>query len=115
VSTSEPRRRWWDWKTGMPEWVLREHVWWLRAQMAAGFPIMGWGAYVERASVVFAGITATTVGLLFWRMSGRTDLGLSPDKGLNLTTDIPPLRAEKPTPTSEPAAPSPPDSLQRPT
>jgi hypothetical protein len=97
----------------MPAWALREHVWWLRAQMAAGFPIMGWGTYIEKASVIFAGIAATTVGLLFWRMGGPTEFGVSPDKGLTLTTNTEPLREERPVVATEPAAQSPGEQGQR--
>lgn len=102
------QRRWWHWRPGMPRWALVEHVWWLRALMAAGFPIMAWGTYKTDASVVFAGIAATAVGLMFWRISGPTEFSVGVDKATP-TTDVAPMRDE-----TLPSVPTPPASLTLP-
>jgi hypothetical protein len=89
---------WWVLQRGMPAWALREHVWVIRALEGSGFAVIGYGAYLQRAGIIVAGIAAVAVGLLFWRMSGHTELAVDPQKGLTLTTDAPPLREERAVP-----------------
>ena len=68
----------------MEPWALREHVWVLRGLCAAGFALMGWGAYLEKSPIVFAGIAAVAVSCWFWRISGYTTLSAGP-RGVDLS------------------------------
>ena|SRR5438105_14641210 len=97
------RPRWKPPPETMEPWALREHVWVLRGLCAAGFALMGWGAYLEKSPIVFAGIAAVAVSCWFWRISGYTTLSAGP-RGVDLSGDAAALR-EGPSTESVPAEP----------